>query len=154
MKLEGNFVVHAARDVVWEKIRNPGLMGACIPGCEAIEQIDAMSYRAIVGVKVGPIKARFNLVIEVTQEEPPSVVRSRTRGEEGTRASVVSSENLLVLSETGPSETRVDYSAEVSMTGRLGKYGLGIMQKKVEALSLVFAENFQAKVGQAQAVTP
>jgi uncharacterized protein len=152
MKLEGSFVVHAARDVVWEKIRSPAIMGGCIPGCETIEQLDANAYRAIVGIKIGPIKARFNLVVEVTKEEPPSVVRSRTRGEEGTRASVVTSENLLTLTDVGPAETRVDYSAEVSMTGRLGKYGLGIMQKKAEALSEVFVENFRGKAE--QAVTP
>jgi uncharacterized protein len=152
MKLKGTFVVHAAREAVWDQIRNPGIMGGCIPGCEAIEQLDANSYRAIVGVKVGPIKARFSLVVEVTKEEPPSVVHSRTRGEEGTRASVVTSENLLVLSEIGPAETRVDYSADVSMTGRLGKYGFGIMQKKAEALSLVFVENFRSKVEQGSVV--
>lgn len=151
MKLGGSFTVHAPRAVVWEKIRNPALMGECIPGCEAIEQLDAMSYRAVVGIKVGPIKARFNLVVEVTKEEEPSVVQSRTRGEEGTRASVVTSENLLVLTEVGPAETKVDYSADVGMTGRLGKYGLGIMQKKAEALSLVFVETFRRRVEQATA---
>jgi carbon monoxide dehydrogenase subunit G len=153
MKLEGTFVVRAAREVVWDQIRNPGIMGECIPGCEAVEQLDATSYRAIVGIKVGPIKARFNLVVEVTQEEPPSVVHSRTRGEEGTRASIVTSENILVLTEVGPSETRVDYSAEVGMTGRLGKYGLGIMQKRAEGLSLVFVENFRRKVEPATVVS-
>lgn len=149
MKLGGTFAVHAPRAVVWDRIRNPVLMGECIPGCEAIEQLDATSYRAVVGVKLGPIKARFNLVVEVTREEPPSLVQSRTRGEEGTRASVISSENLLVLTEAGPAETQIDYSAEVSVTGRLGKYGLGIMQKKAEALSLVFVDAFRRRVEQA-----
>jgi hypothetical protein len=152
MKLEGTFVVHAARDAVWDKIRSPAIMGGCIPGCEAIEQIDANSFRAIVGVKIGPITTRFNLIVEVTKEEPPSAVHSRTRGEEGTRASVVTSENLLTLTHVGPAETRVDYSAEVTMTGRLGKFGLGIMQKKANALSEVFVENFRGKAE--QAVTP
>jgi carbon monoxide dehydrogenase subunit G len=146
MKLEGTFVVRAARAAVWDQIRSPAVMGQCIPGCEAIEQLDAMSYRAIVGVKIGPIKARFNLVVEVTSEEPPSVVRSRTRGEEGTRASVVTSDNVLTLTELGPLETEVGYAADVNMTGRLGKYGLGIMQKKAEALSEVFVENFRKAV--------
>lgn len=145
MKLQGTFVVGAAREVVWEKIRNPAVMGGCIPGCEAIEQIDANSYRAIVGVKIGPITARFNLIVEVTREEPPSLVHSRTRGEEGTRASIVTSENLLTLTDLGPAETQVDYSSEVVVTGRLGKYGLGIMQKKAQALSEIFVENFRGK---------
>src|SRR5258708_9388564 len=146
MKLEGTFVVHAAREAVWDQIRNPGIMGGCIPGCEAVEQLDGKSSRAIVGVKVGPIKAGFSLVVEVTKEEPPSVVHSRTRGEEGTRASVVTSENLLVLSEIGPAETRVDYSADISMTGRLGKYRFGIMPKKADTLSLAFVESLHSQV--------
>src|SRR5260370_7013445 len=95
MKLEGTFVVHAAREGVWDQIRNPGIMGGCIPGCEAIEQLDANSYRAIVGVKVGPIKARLSLAVAVTKEEPPSVVHSRTRAEEGHRPSPRPSHNLL-----------------------------------------------------------
>src|SRR5258707_12192926 len=99
MKLEGTFVVHAAREVVWDQIRNPGIMGGCIPGCEAIEQLDANSYRAIVRVKVGPINARSSLVVAETKEEPLRVVAARTRAEEGRGASVVTPENLRVLSE-------------------------------------------------------
>lgn len=153
MKIEGSFPVDAPRGLVWEKIRDPAVMGSCIPGCEAIEKIDDMSYRAVVGVKVGPIKARFNLVVEVTREDEPERVFSRSRGEEGTRASVVSSENVLTLTEVDAGHTDVHYTSDVSMTGRLGKYGLGIMQKKADALGAEFAQAFRARV-EAEAVGP
>jgi hypothetical protein len=146
MKLVGSFVINAPQPDVWSKIRDPGVMAGCIPGCEAITQLSEQSFRAVVAVKVGPISARFNLVVEIVAEDPPSIVRSRTRGEEGTRASMVTSENMLVLSSLGPEITKVDYSADVNMTGRLGKYGLGIMMKKAEQLSGVFVETFRGKV--------
>jgi len=146
MRMEGRFEVGAPRERVWRCITDPTLMVACIPGCEEIEPVDARSYRARVLVEVGPIKARFNLVVEVTQELPFESVASITRGEEGTRASVLSAENLVILAELGPELTAVQYSSEVSVTGRLAKYGIGMMKKRVERLGGQFAERFRERI--------
>jgi carbon monoxide dehydrogenase subunit G len=146
MRLEGRFPIAAPRAIVWDAIRDPALMARCVPGCELAERIDDTRYRAVVAVKLGPISARFNLVIEIEEEVPPALVRSRARGEEGTRASVLASENELRLTELAPDRTEVDWSAEVSLTGRLGKYGLGIMRKKAESLSADFVRAFAERV--------
>ncbi|ETX29287.1 CoxG family protein [Roseivivax isoporae] len=147
MKIEGEFEVEAPRSEVWDRIRDPQVMGACIPGCEAVEQVDDMAYRANISVKVGPIKARFNLLVEVLEERPEHTILSRTSGEEGTRASVVTSDNVVRLCDTDSGGTRVDYAADVSVTGRLGKFGLGIFRKKADQLAAQFVENFRARLG-------
>lgn len=152
MRIEGNFTVSAPVERVYARITDAGLMAGCIPGCEAIEVVDAKTYRARILVEVGPIKARFNLVVEITSEEPPTRVLSTTRGEEGSRASILSSSNELILAPAAEGGTEVRYAAEVSVTGRLGKFGLGIMKKKAEALGQKFAENFRARVEAAAAV--
>ncbi len=63
-----------------------------------------------------------------------------------TRASVLSANNELVLAPTDGGGTEVKYASEVSVTGRLGKFGLGIMKKKADALGAKFAENFRGKI--------
>lgn len=146
MRIEGSFIVAAPRERVFAEITNPALMAGCIPGCEEIEVVDAKTYRARILVEVGPIKARFNLVVEVTEEEPPTRVASVTRGEEGTRASVISSNNELLLAPAEGGATEVKYMSEVSVTGRLGKFGLGMMKKKAESLGAKFAERFRGKI--------
>ena len=150
MQLSGSFPVSAPRSAVWEAIRDPALMARCVPGCTGAEQIDERSYRALVAVKFGPISARFNLVIEIEEEIAPVSVRSRARGEEGSRASVVSSANMLTLSEPEPGHTQVDWSADVNISGRLGKYGLGLMRKKAESLSAEFVKAFASQMENAQ----
>ena len=90
-------------------------------------------------------------MVEVKEEVPPERVVSITRGEEGTRASVISSNNELVLAPAEGGGTEVKYVAEVSVTGRLGKFGLGMMKKKAEALGAKFAENFRGKIEAAAA---
>lgn len=150
MQLTGSFSVSAPRSAVWEAIRDPALMARCVPGCTSAEQIDERSYRALLTVKFGPISANFNLVIEIEEEIAPVSVRSRARGEEGSRASIVSSTNILTLSEPGPGTTTVDWSTDFSISGRLGKYGLGLMRKKVESLSAEFVKAFAAQLEAAE----
>ena len=145
MRIAGSFRVAAPRERVFAEITNPALMASCIPGCEAIEVISATTYRARILIEVGPIRARFNLVVEVTAQEPPTRVLSVTRGEEGSRASILSAKNELML-EAVDAGTEVKYASEVSVTGRLGKFGLGMMQKKAESLGAKFAEAFRNKV--------
>ena len=153
MRIEGNFDIAESRDVVYRHITDPGLMARCVPGCESIEQISPTGYRARVTISVGGIKARFNLVVEVTREQPPCLVLSQTRGEEGSRASVLSADNELTLAEIDPLTTRVSYSSEVSVTGRLGKFALGVMKKKVGAMGQEFADRLREFI-LAQAVPP
>lgn len=146
MLIEGSFIIAAPQQRVWEKITDAGLMAGCIPGCEAIEVVDARTYKARVKIAVGPISARFDLVVEVTEEVPPHRVVSITRGDEGTRASLVSAENRLELKALEDGSTEVTYASEASVTGRLGKFGLGVMKKKAQSLSEEFVRNFRAKV--------
>jgi carbon monoxide dehydrogenase subunit G len=126
-------------------------MAECIPGCQSIERIDETSYRAVVAVKVGPIGAQFHLVVDVVGEEPPARIVARARGEEGGRASALTSENQLRLTSLGEGQTRVEYEADVNVVGRLGKFGLGVMRKKVEQLSEAFVAAFRVRLEDAAA---
>lgn len=153
VRIEGNFDIAASRDAVYRHITDPGLMARCVPGCESIEQISPTGYRARVSISVGGIKARFNLVVEVTREQPPGLVLSQTRGEEGSRASMLTADNELKLVEVDPLTTRVSYASEVSVTGRLGKFALGVMKKKLGAMGQEFAGRLREFI-QTQAVPP
>lgn len=151
MKIEDSFIVQASRDRVWAAIIDPARIAPCIPGCESIEISGPNCYRARVSFAIGPIKAAFNLEVEVTEETPPSFVASTTRGEEGTRASVLTAHNELHLVTLEDGSTEVRYVSDVSIVGRLGRFGLGVMKKKAAALGVEFAEAFRARVEQGEA---
>ncbi len=145
MRISDSFVVKAPRERVWTLIRNPAVMVPCIPGCKAISEVTPTLYKATIGMSVGPISASFNVEVEIVSERAPEEVTSRTRGEEGTRASTVSAESRLILESTNGGETIVHYSSDVNVTGRLGKFGLGMMKKKAESLGRDFAASFRER---------
>ena len=146
MRLEGHFEIDQPQSMVWQKITDHSLMAGCIPGCENITKVNDNTYEASIAISVGIIKARFDVAVEVTKEIEPSEVHSRTTGQEGTRSSLLTSDNFLKLSVISANKTRVDYTSEVSVSGRLGKYGLGMMQKYTNKIADQFVANFREAI--------
>ena len=146
MKVEDVFTVDAPVDRVWRMITDPAVVGPCIPGCQGIEVTGPDSYKADIKVAVGPIKTTFSVVVEKTEERPPNFAASITRGEESGKASTLNATSTLTLSEAEGGGTAVAYASDVSVFGRLGKFGLGIMKKKARDIGRAFAESFRERV--------
>jgi carbon monoxide dehydrogenase subunit G len=149
MTLDGSFTIPAPRHEVWNSIRNPALVAPCVPGCTGVEAISPTSYRAKVAVTLGPISTAFDLVVEIADEQPPEQVSIRTRGVEGSRASLLNVVSVVKLAERDAALTEVSYTSDISITGRLGKFGLGMMRKKADQLRQEFVQKFRATLAQA-----
>ena len=146
MKIEETFSVNAPIARAWRFIMNPGPVAPCIPGCGDVEILGENKYRANVKLAVGPIKTNFNVTVEITEQQAPNFAATLTRGEEGGKASMVTANSELRLKPVNGEQTEVNYKSEVSIVGRLGKFGLGIMKKKAKAVGEEFAENFRARL--------
>jgi carbon monoxide dehydrogenase subunit G len=148
MHIEDRFMVVAPRKRVWAAITDPSVVAPCIPGCLGVEVISPTLYKAKIRVQLGPIKADFNVDVEIVSETAPEELRSRTRGEEGSRASSLSAENTLRLTVLSDNETEIFYASDATIVGRLGKFGLGVMKKKAESLGRDFAAAFKQRLEQ------
>jgi carbon monoxide dehydrogenase subunit G len=135
VKIVDEFTVTAPLARTWSVIRDPQKAASCVPGCRSVETIDESRYRAVVEVSLGPIRTEFNLVVTVVEERPPDFAATMTKGEEGGRASSVSVMTKLSLTSAGPDATLIAYESDVTMVGRLGNYGLGLMLRPSAANS-------------------
>ncbi len=146
MKIDENFSINAPIEKVWAFIRDPQTVAACVPGCESVEALSDTSYRTTVAVSLGPIKARFKLIVEITEETPPTRIVCVTKGEEGSKASIVNATSELLLTPVDDTTTEITCTSEVSIAGRLGKFGLGIMKKRAAQLAGEFATAVQQRM--------
>jgi carbon monoxide dehydrogenase subunit G len=80
MKIDERSLIGAPIDAVWPFVRNPQTVAPCIPGCEAVEQLSDKLFRGTIGVALGPIKACFNVVVEITEEFAPNSKIMRAAG--------------------------------------------------------------------------
>ena len=148
LKIENSFLVPASRDRVWRFIQSAEQVGACVPGCESVDVVDDCKFKARVRVKVGPIKALFNIDIERTDERPLESASYSTRGEEGGRASRLSARSRLTLRAVDERETEIAYVSEISIAGRLGRFGAGVMKKKADDLGGRFAATVRERLAE------
>lgn len=127
MRIEETFVLDAPRDTAFALLRTVDRVAACVPGVENLEPSDDGTYTASLRTAVGPISAVFAGTVEVTPE-PPDRLRARGRGRDrtsGSRAEVTFDAQLTPLDD---GRTQVDSVADVTIRGRLGQFGTGVIR--------------------------
>jgi carbon monoxide dehydrogenase subunit G len=145
--IEGRFQVDAPPQELISHLLDAGLMASCVPGCESLEAQPDGQYRAVVAVALAGIKARFNLRVQITGRDERSV-STLTRGEEDGNASSLSARTEVSLQPEGAG-TLVSYRSELSVTGRLGRFGLGMLKKKAQVMGEEFALELRQRLQQA-----
>ena len=144
MLIDGRFIVPPPPEQMLLHLFDAQLMASCLPGCESLQALDADRYRAVVAVALAGIKARFDLQVEITARDPDGI-RAVTRGEEGGNASTLQATSDVRLTAVAEG-TCVDYRSEVAVTGRLGRFALGMIKKKAQSVGDEFAANLQARL--------
>lgn len=143
MKISGEFVVNAPRDIIFKLLRNAGSFVRFVDGVQDLKEIDATHYEALFETKVAYLKFKFKIIVEVTRIEEPSQIEAKI---EGTPLGVVgrfTAVSLTNLEEAG-SETRVTYTVEFYLAGKLGSIGQPVLRAKAKEMEKQFAARLQA----------
>jgi len=146
MLIEEKFIVKAPREKVWAFLMNPDASGPCVPGCEKIEVIDDKTYMVTVRVKIAFISLAFNMKVQITEMNPPSHLETIATGEESSMTSNIKARNVVDLNSLSESETEVFYRSEVSLFGKLGTMGQGVVKGKAKQLGKEFAEAVKSRL--------
>jgi carbon monoxide dehydrogenase subunit G len=144
--IEQKFAVRAPVQKVWDFLLDVPGMSLCVPGAAQVEALDNGSYRGTLTAKLGPISASFSGKMTITEMNPPYYLASRGEGTDKRTASRATTRMTMRLQEIDQSQTEVTVSAEVSMAGRLGRFGHGIMQEQARLLTEEFAACARARL--------
>jgi uncharacterized protein len=143
MNASGEFTVNAPRDVVFRTLRQANWFVRFVDGVHDLKEIDPTHYEAVFETKVAYLKFKFNVTVEVTRTEEPSEIEAKI---EGTPLGVVgrlTAKSITRLEDAG-SETKINYSVESTLTGKLGSIGQPVLRSKAKAMERQFAERLRA----------
>ena len=143
MNLTGEFTVNAPRNVVFKTLRDPSSFVRFVDGVSELKEIDPTHYEAKFETKVAYLKFKFNVTVEVTNVEEPSVIEAKI---EGTPLGVVgrlTARSITRLEDAGP-ETKVTYSVESTLAGKLGSIGQPVLRSKAKDMEKQFASRLRA----------
>ncbi len=149
MRFERQLQVEASRQEVWDLLWNVPRVVACVPGCEAAEEIEPYQrYRAMVEEKVGPFRVTIPLDIEVLENTAPERLVAKASGRDGRVQSHVKVDLDVTLIEVQPQVTALQLHADVSVFGKLGTLGHSVIVRKGDTIVGQFAAALQAELHQ------
>ncbi|WP_271895406.1 CoxG family protein [Candidatus Phyllobacterium onerii] len=144
MDLTGEERIAASRDTVWKALNDPEILKACIPGCESLEKISDTELEATVGVKMGPVKARFSGRVELTNLNPPSSYTISGEGKGGVAGFAKGGADVTLTDEGA--ETVLAYVVNADVGGKIAQLGSRLIASTSKKLATQFFENFNAAV--------
>ncbi len=120
MKVEGESVIAAPRERVWELLNDPGVLQRATPGVKELQPVGEDTYRATIELAIGPVRGTFEGKIQVTDKAPPERVTILVEGTG--RPGAVKARGDLQLIAQGD-KTLVRYTGDAQVTGTLMSVG-------------------------------
>lgn len=143
MNFSGEISIKAARDTVFNLLRDARFFASCIDGVGELTQINDTRYDAVFETRLAYMQFRFKVTVELVRIDPPVEIEAKV---EGTPLGIVgrlTASSKMTLVEAGD-ETRVQYAIATSLTGKLGSIGQPVLKAKAKAMEKQFAARLRA----------
>src|SRR3974390_2585769 len=144
MTMTGEVQLPAKREVVWEKLNDPEVLKACIPGCEELDKESDNGFRAVATTKVGPVKARFKGRVQLTDLDPPNGYRISGEGDGGVAGFAKGGATVSLADKDGG--TLLTYNVEAQIGGKLAQLGQRLINGAAKKVADDFFQKFASTV--------
>jgi carbon monoxide dehydrogenase subunit G len=143
MNVTGEFTVNAPRDEVFRTLRDANSFVRFVDGVQDLKEIDPTHYQAVFETRVAYLKFKFAVTVELTRIHEPSEIEAKIEGTPLGMVGRLTAKSITKLEEAG-NETKVTYSVESSLAGRLGSIGQPVLRSKAKDMEKQFAQRLRA----------
>ena len=140
MELSNTRTVPLPRDVVWTALNDPAVLKDCLPGCESIEPDGEHAWRVVMAARVGPVSARFNGRMSMTDIQQPEGYTLQFDGQGGA-AGFARGDARVTLKTLAGDQTEMSYVAKAQIGGKLAQIG----SRLVDGAAAKMADDFFAR---------
>jgi carbon monoxide dehydrogenase subunit G len=148
MQLENSFVIQAPPDRVFAYLLDPHNVVGCVPGAELTEEVDAVTFKGKVKIKVGPITVAYSgtaRMVDRNDAARTAVLEGEGRETTGP-GSGRGKATMSVVAD--PEGSRVTVLTEFTLTGRVAQFGRGVIEDVSKRMVRTVAECIQANLQQ------
>ena len=144
MTMTGEYQLSASQQIVWEKLNDPIVLKACIPGCESLDKTSDTGFQAVATIKIGPVKAKFKGNVTLSDLDPPNGYKISGEGEGGVAGFAKGGATVALADKDGG--TLLSYNVEAQIGGKLAQLGQRLINGAAKKLADEFFTNFAKAV--------
>lgn len=146
MEIIGTQTIPAPREVVWTALNDPEVLKQCLPGCESVVLTSPGEFQVVVVTSIGPLRARFNGRLCITEADAPQSCIMVFEGQGGAVGFAKGSSSV-ILRETSDG-TELSYSAKAQIGGKLAQVGSRLIDSVAKKMSDDFFKAFRKQLAQ------
>jgi uncharacterized protein len=133
MEFSGTQTIDVPIKNVWAYLLDVNKVAACAPGFQSLEELGDEHWKAVVGVGVGAVKAKFILDVTRPELQEPELMVVKARGK--APGSAVDMSGDMHLTAVDDTQTRMDWQAHVVVSGTIASVGARLLQGLAEKLT-------------------
>lgn len=144
MDMTGQQRIPASRDTVWKALNDVEVLKACIPGCQELIKISDTEMTAMAVIKVGPVTAKFQGAVTLSEIDPPNGYRITGEGQGGV-AGFAKGGAAIRLEQDGDG-TILYYDVSAQVGGKLSQLGGRLIDATAKQMSNLFFKRFAEEI--------
>ena len=146
MELASTRIVPARPHAVWAALNDPDVLKACLPGCESFVRSGENAYAVVIAARVGPVSARFNGRMTMSDIDAPNGYTLHFEGQGGA-AGFARGEARVTLAPEGAQHTAMSYVAKAQVGGKLAQLGSRLVDGAAAKMADDFFARFAEQIG-------
>jgi uncharacterized protein len=151
MDMTGERRIPAPRQVVWQKLNDPEVLKASIPGCDSLEKLSDTEMKATAAVKIGPMSARFSGTVHLADIDAPN---GYTISGEGQGGIGFAKGGAKVRLEDADGGTILRYEVNAQVGGKMAQLGARLIDASAKQMADAFFDRFSALVAPPAVAAP
>ena len=146
MEFEGDILVPAERQFVFDEMQKPENIQKILPNCESVEQVENNKYVVVLNEKVSKISMKLETELELVEIREPDLVKITITGDApGSNTSVQGTATFDLTAEG--QETRIQYTMDVEVSGKLASIGFRMIKHVAKKRIDEIGSNLQTVFG-------
>ena len=147
MEMSGTRIVPDSVERTYEAILDPEFLKECVAGCESIERLSEHEYRAVAAIKIGPVGARFTVLMTLSELDPPHGYLMTFEGQGGAAGFGKGRARVTLTPDVSDvAATSMHYEVEAQVGGKLAQIGSRLIDGAARKLTDDFFARFVNRI--------
>ena len=144
MDMQASHQLAVTQQQAWDALNDPQVLKACIPGCDKIDATEPDHYAVGVAVKIGPVSARFNGKIKLSDVHAPNSYTIGFDGQGG--AAGFGKGTAKVALAPNESGCVLSYTVHAQVGGKIAQLGQRLVDGAAKGMAEDFFSRFDAEM--------
>jgi len=150
MEMLGNRRLGITQQQAWDALNDPETLKKCIPGCDKFELTGDNTYSVALAVKIGPVSAKFNGKVVLSDIVAPNGYKLSFEGQGGVAGFAKGSSSVTLKPSEGAAAPdagcELDYTVQAQVGGKIAQLGQRLIDGAAKSTADDFFKRFEAEM--------